>query len=212
MVGRLTWALITGAIGDHAKLLNIARPSMRSYADRHGMALIEADLRGELPPSWYKIPAMIKALDDYEGVLWVDADAMFLRTDVSIEQCCHKPWNWVINRYRLGREQGMVVPSCGVFAVKAEGKHLLDLVWEKRAKFANHSWWEQGAAHDLFGWTGDGYCAWKAETPYSDMQGELPRDWNAQPHDPQPDPIVFHWSGMRFADRLSLMKSQVRPL
>ena len=205
----MTWALVTGATGDHTKLLAIGRPTMRSYADRHGMAFIEADLTGALPPSWYKIPAMREALDEYEGVLWVDADAMFVRYDVNIAQCATKPWNWVINKYRLGRDEPMVVPSCGVFAVTAQGKGLLDLVWEKRDTFADHGWWEQGAAHDLFGWTGDGYCSFVGPTSYYFMQGELGRDWNSQPHDPQPDPIVLHFSGLKFADRLALMKAQL---
>ena len=204
----MTWALISGATGEHVKLLKESRPSHVSYAGRWGMAYIEADLRGELPASWYKIPAMSAALrDGYEGVLWIDADAMFMRNDVSIEQCALNQWNWVINRYYLGRTQGMVVPSCGVFAVTAAGGHLLDLVWAKRDKFAQHGWWEQGAAHDLFGWGGDGYCAFVGETEYTICQSELPRDFNAQPHDPQPHPIVMHWSGMKFDDRLALMKA-----
>lgn len=203
----MTWALVTGATGDHTELLRIGRPSMVRYAGRYGMEFIDADLVGEFPPSWLKIPAMIGALKDgAEGVLWVDADALFCRDDVWIGDLCYKPWNWVHNRYALGRDKPMVVPSCGVFAVRADGAYLLDMVWEKRNEYRDHGWWEQGAAHNLFGWRGEGTAYFYADTNWTHEQGTLPRDWNSQPHDLQPDPIVAHASGMDMASRKRWLK------
>ena len=202
----MTWALVTGATGGHDELLRVSLPTMKAYADRWGMDLVQADLTGGLPPSWFKIPAMIHELETHDGVLWVDADAVFLRYDVWIGDCCTKPWNWVINEYTLRPGMDMVVPSCGVFAVKSEGRHLLELVWEKRNEYASAPWWEQSAAHDLFGW---GSGVWNAETPYSGLAGTLPRAWNSQAHDPADDPIVFHAAGLAMGERKRLMKAQL---
>ena len=208
----MTWALVSGATGSHAQLLDLGRPSMLAYAERWEMDFVEADMRGPLPASWYKIPALRDALVSHEGALWVDADALFRRDDVWIGDCATHAWNWVYHdQSTLDRSYPTPVwtlarvPNCGVLAVREEGAGLLDLVWNKRDRFADHPWWEQGAAHELFGWEGDRNCRFVRQTPWTHLQGQLPGDWNSAPANPQPDPIIAHYCGLDHAERLREM-------
>lgn len=205
----MSWAVVTAATGPHLALLDIGRPTMQRYAETHGMAFLEDTecMVGSLPPSWYKVPLLIDALSVYEGVLWIDADAMFMRYDVDVRDVATGAWNWVVNEYDVHwRPDKMLAPCAGVLALTPEAVPLLEAVWDLRDKYANHPWWEQAAAHELTGWDPccpD--CKWVGETQWSSLVGVLPREWDSTPADPHPDPVVFHASGIGFDSRVTLM-------
>lgn len=204
------WAVVTAATGPHLALLEIGRPTMQRYADTYGMAFV-ADTEcmvGALPPSWYKVPLLIDALSLYEGVLWIDADAMFMRYDVDVRDVALKPWNWVVNEYDVHwQADKMRAPCAGVLALTPEAVPLLEAIWDLREVEPNHPWWEQAAAHRLTGWDPcwpD--CKWVGETEWSHLVGELPREWDSTPADPHPEPIVFHASGVAMDTRVQMMR------
>jgi hypothetical protein len=211
----VTWALATAATGPHIELLEIARPSLEQYADTWGMHLVtDIVVMGSdpaTPPSWLKIPLLGDLLTRHDGVLWVDADAMFLRFDVDIRTVAPKDWNWVYNEYGpeiapWHRPPPMVAPCAGVLALRPKAQDLLDAVWKMRSKYLTHPWWEQAAAHELFGWCPEWPdCRWRSDTPHTPRQGPLPREWDSTPADPHPNPIIFHASGIPLAERAELM-------
>src|SRR6202043_2008387 len=100
----MTWTLVSAATGAHIELLEISRASKEAYAARWDMeCCIDTDFMGtsDRPASWMKIPLITNTLSDEgcDGVLWVDADALFARNDVDIRREVTAPWNWVVNRY-----------------------------------------------------------------------------------------------------------------
>ena len=56
-------ALVTLAKGPHERLLEVALPSFRAFADRHGYEVIVASESDHgRPPSWWKVLALKAAL------------------------------------------------------------------------------------------------------------------------------------------------------
>ncbi len=79
--------LVTAYHGeDFAKIAALTLPRMETYAARHGYGLTVHKPDGSgLANSWMKIPAIISALhSDFDFVLWLDIDALILRTDCDI--------------------------------------------------------------------------------------------------------------------------------
>src|SRR6476469_7149808 len=81
--------LCTIATGPHAELFALSGPSFAIYADRHGYDLA---VRQELTdpdraPSWNKLPFFLDLFEDYDLVVWVDADAAIVdsRFDIADE-------------------------------------------------------------------------------------------------------------------------------
>ena len=72
----------TMAHGPHRELLEIARPTLARYADDNGYELvtIERPLAPARPPSWGKVVLLHELVQQYDLVLWVDADALFVDT------------------------------------------------------------------------------------------------------------------------------------
>ena len=167
---------------------------MRRYAEVMDMDYAGYELGiTELPPSWEKILLLSNKLDaGYQGVLWVDADAEFLRFDEDIRTLAGPGWNWVHNRYAEGcGVPWPCVPCAGVVAVTPEANETLDILWGMRHEYANAPWWEQSAALDLFGWdpvTGE----------LRDPEGQhaLPDRWDVTPTSPADDPVIYHASGI----------------
>lgn len=202
------WAVITGAVGPHVQLLEWTVPTMRRYAEVMDMDYAQYELGiTDLPPSWEKILLLRNKLEaGYEGVLWVDADAMFVRFDEDVRPLAPAGWNWVHNRYdqmpTKWTSPWPCVPCAGIVAVRPEGIPTLDTLWEMRHEYADAPWWEQSAALDLFGWdpvTG--------ELRDPEGQAALPARWDWTPASPCDDRVILHASGMPFDDRIDLLRA-----
>ena len=194
----MTWLVLTAANGEHEKLLEYSAPTLEAYARRWGMAWRANKITDtEFPASWNKIRLIQYYLGIYHGVLWMDADAMFVRYDEDIRPLATASWNWVHNRYTQGDP---VVPCAGVVACTDD--RVPAALWEMRFRHRDSPWWEQSAAHEFFGWdrrTG-------ALTQNLDLQAELPARWDSTPASPSEDPVVFHASGLPMAERVRLMR------
>lgn len=62
----------------------------RLYCQRHGYAfrLFVQPLAADRHPSWHKVAAVRSVLEEYSGVLWIDADAIITDFEMRIEQIC----------------------------------------------------------------------------------------------------------------------------
>ena len=203
------WCVVTGASGTHTQLLAMTEPTMRLYAGVMDMDFAAAELVDrDLPPSWQKISVMSGKLEDgYKGVLWVDADAAFVRFDEDIRDLARPGWNWVHNRYDMAATAAPwpCVPCAGVVAVTPEAQGTLATLWEMRTEYAHAPWWEQSAALKLFGWderTGELHAP--------EGQHELPARWDWTPASPCEDRVILHASGMPFEQRVALLRDVLR--
>ncbi len=73
-------AICSLATGPYIELLDIAGRSFRDYARTWGWDLVVSteDLSDGRPAPWAKIRLVSSLLEEYEWVLWIDADAAFV--------------------------------------------------------------------------------------------------------------------------------------
>jgi hypothetical protein len=142
-------ALVTFAVGDHERLLQLSLPRMAEYADRHGYEL-RADPPRPLyrPPSWLKVAALLAALDEHEEALWLDADIVIV--DGSLDVADEAPagcWQALVRHHTADGE----VPNAGVWLVRQAMRTTLERLWSMD-HYLDHPWWEQAALLDLLGY------------------------------------------------------------
>lgn len=140
-------ALVTLAVGPHEELLDIALPSFEAFADLHGYDLLIPDaIDCSRPPSWWKVPALIAALEEYDEALFLDADTVII--DPSEDLGVH-PWAWqALVEHHTGDGD---VPNCAVWLVRKPMIPFLHIAWSME-KHLHHGWWEQAAMHELMGY------------------------------------------------------------
>lgn len=142
-------ALCSIGAGPHEALLEISRPTFEAYARRHGYELITSTRSDPgRPPAWSKVPMLREALDSFELVLWIDADAVIV-----------DPTEDVAASFEAGRSLALVrhgeqqVPNTGVMLLRADdrARELLDRTWNAE-RFVHHPWWENAALLHVLGY------------------------------------------------------------
>lgn len=199
--------LMTGWRGtDFAKMAAHTLPLMDSYAQRHGLECHCVNLASrQAAPSWMKVPNIGAALNDYDRVLWIDADVVIVDSSENIFDWLEADaWQAVVEHET---ECGLV-PNCGVWLVTREMIPWLEFAWEKmREAFADHPWWEQAAVMTMMGYDitltdGWPHSTLKAATELRDRTQFLPPRWNDHPADRHRPgkPAFVHVT--QYADRL----------
>ena len=146
-------AVVTIGYGPMEKVLRQSMPTFTEFADKHGYDVVtgsgdDADGR---PISWGKVRLIRRALDRYEAVLWLDADAIILDSSVDpISLLGPDDFQALALLHQFGQE----LPCCGVWLLRStdKAKSFLDAIWEK-AEFIDDRFWEQAAAMDLLGFS-----------------------------------------------------------
>lgn len=137
-------ALVTLATGSHRELLEIAMPSFRVFADRHGYEIVQPELSSSRPVSWWKVPALASCLDaGYSEALWVDADVVIVDPSEDLDVPADA-WQALVEHHTGDGD----VPNCGVWFVRQPMREWLDKVWRS----PEGPWWEQSALHALMGY------------------------------------------------------------
>lgn len=142
-------ALVTFGDGPHEELLEIAMPSFEAFADRHGYEIVIPDFedRPARPQSWWKVPALLAALDEFEEALWIDADCVIIDAADDIE-APEEAWHAMA---RHETSDGLV-PNCGVWLVRQPMRPFLRRIWTMTG-YMEHGWWEQAALIELLGYS-----------------------------------------------------------
>lgn len=202
-------ALCSFAVGSHVELQRIARETLETYAQRHGydLHLVDRSPAPERPASWSKIPLVRELLTDYDVVFWVDADAIIVDPSVDVASVIEPGKFLYIVEHTIGPQH---IPNMGVFLVQAgePTQRLFDEVWRK-AEFTNHPWWEQAAVLQLLGYNLHP-CGLRQPTALYRRVKFIDRAWNSVPLDASPAPFVKHYAGVPHAERLALMRQDLR--
>lgn len=178
--------LATIGSGPMADVLAVSGPTMRDYADRHGYAFVagDGDSAGR-PPAWGKVLLIRRLLDEYETVLWIDADAIVLdsgqdiadelgRDDFQALVSHDLPGDWAGYYGNPGEE----MPNSGVWLLRGtRARDFIDAVWDS-SEFIDHEWWENGAVMHLLGFDMHP-CKRARETEWSDGTVWLEPTWNS---------------------------------
>lgn len=138
-------------------ILPVTGPLFSAYATRWGMdydphVVTDEDIAefvGHIPtrgtePVYASFPHRRRLLDAYDGVLYMDEDAVILNGERDI---CRE----VTDRQPIG----MVYNLTGALQVlrsTPKSKEFLDMVWDMRHAFRDSQWAEEGAMKYLMGW------------------------------------------------------------
>jgi hypothetical protein len=172
--------------------------TLRLYAGHHNLALcVVPDMAfPERPPSWFKlklIPELFKKGFDF--VLWVDADALFMRYDRDIREVVEDGKDLYMVCHNV---HNALIPNCGVMLFRncAWTSDLLARMWALE-RYVDHPWWENAALLHLFG------CHRLLNEGPDRLDAELIRHvkfidvgWNALPNFcTVDDPMIHHYAG-----------------
>lgn len=206
--------LCSAGVGPHAALLELSRPSLERLAARHGWAL---DLRfrpfaHDRPPAWNKVVAVRSLLEDFDTVVWIDADAMVMDPEPDITAVATPDrFLWMTKHHFQGEDQ----PNTGVLVVHAgdEARRFLDATWSV-THLVEHPWWEQAAMLHLLGFdvSNPGHTRLVEPTEWHDRIGWLDNRWNSIPDDWHPSAHVRHYAGMSQQERVARMSRDLREL
>jgi glycosyltransferase involved in cell wall biosynthesis len=206
--------LCSAGTGPHAALLEISRPSLERLAARHGWAL-DLHVRGfphDRPAAWNKVVAIRSLLDQYDTVVWIDADAVVMDPEPDITAVATADrFLWMTKHHYRGEDQ----PNTGVLVVHAgdEARRFLDAAWST-THLVEHPWWEQAAMLHLLGFdvTDPGHSRLVEPTEWYERVGWLDNRWNSIPDDWHPAAYVRHYAGKSQSERVALMSRDVREL
>ncbi|HEX8998196.1 MAG TPA: FkbM family methyltransferase [Ktedonobacterales bacterium] len=193
-------ALATIGTGAMASLLDSTLPTFEAYAQRHGYSVVvgDGDSAGR-PTAWGKVLLLRKLLDQFDEVLWIDADAVILDDRVDLATLVEPSAYQALAR--TSTNEGLV-PNSGVWFLRGErARQLLDAIW-KNETYVYHKWWENAALIDLLG-----YCVTPPVMPVQPSEWLtgtqwLPNEWNAiPPWDSIHAPRIRHYAGLEMESR-----------
>ena len=212
-------ALCSIGSGPHEALLEISRPTFAAYAERHGYELITStDSDPRRPPAWAKVPMLREALESFELVLWIDADAVIVDGSADIAD------ELKADRFLgLVRHGELEVPNTGVMLWRSgePARELLDRAWNA-TRFIHHPWWENAALLDALGYRLPGALEpsrlrrvvarrrrfrLARSSPFMAGTQFLPLEWNSVYLDRADAPRIVHCVGVPVEQRLRDMRA-----
>lgn len=215
-------ALCDGRFAD--EVFPLTDPLFAAYANRWEMDYVVhrvsetelSEFRGHSPAPrgtetlYANIPFWRTLLDHYEGVVFMDADAVIV--DASEDICrtvsesapfgCVECTAEAERPDVVGLNTGVVVTASTIDTCR-----LLDEVWNQRETFKRAQWLEQAAFMSLLGYN-HSYpnCSFVAETEFTPLLTKLDWRWNAMPSREVADPFIRHPAGVQpFEKRMELL-------
>jgi hypothetical protein len=197
-------AIISMGIGPQAPLLRLMTATVVPYASRHGydLRLLADVLDRERPPSWSRIRAFQQLQEEYDLLLWLDADLMVVdgRVDIASEL---EPGRFLyLVEHHTPEGQ---VPNAGVMMVRTgdDCAAFLDEVWAQE-DLVDHPWWESAAISRLLGYELNPArpvteTAWRKKTKL------LSGRWNSIHDSPAESPRIRHYPGYKVRTRAAFM-------
>lgn len=200
------------------KVGNFSALTLKVYTQTFGYDLrVNADLVAtDRAASWQKIPLIRELFDEgYDFVLWVDADALFMRYDQDVQEViepgkdlymvCH-----VAPDPYVGPDATKDTPNAGVLLLRncEWTRGLLQDLWDCE-QYVDHPWWENAALLDLMGYY---YPLEKGDNQLNQEFLEhvkfIGLEWNSFPHISiccAARPIIKHYAGLDNENRIRMM-------
>jgi hypothetical protein len=206
-------ALCSIGSGPHEALLAVSEPTFRAYAERHGYELITSTAaHPDRPPAWAKVPLIRSTLDDYDLVLWIDADAVIVDAAEDIAGALAPAAQLGLVQHRRDAE---LIPNTGVMVWRSGefARSLLDRTWGA-TQYLDHPWWENAALLDALGYAVPRFTRLdrlrrrrlRARPAPPGVQF-LPGYWNWSYLDRAADPRIVHCLGVPVEQRLRDMQA-----
>jgi hypothetical protein len=193
------------AHGPHRELLDVTRPALERYADRHGyeVRVVESRLAPARPVAWGKVALLHSLAASHRLVCWVDADAIVLDEAPDISDEVQGARFLHLVEHRVDGERR---PNTGVMVLRGGrlASRFLERVWDQR-QFVHHQWWENAAVAHLLGYRVGPSMRPARISAWRPLVGFLDRSWNSIPDDPSPRPHIAHFPGLPMSERLTAL-------
>jgi hypothetical protein len=189
-------AVCSLAVGSHLDLLAVSGMSFVEYGRRWGWDVILSaeDLAGGRPAPWGKVTLIRELLDDYELVLWLDADAVFVDAQADLAQVVVEGKDLYLVEHRWG-EPVNAMPNTGVLLIRSTpwSRSFVER-WSSYDHLASQPWTDNAALVELIGYQLEPV---RLVRPNEDLErvGFLPLAWNSVAASESPRPYVKHYAG-----------------
>lgn len=210
-------AIVTYAAGAHEELLDVALPTYKEFASKHGYDLIIGEKICDLPPAWNKISLLMKAFKTYDEIVWLDCDLVIVDTSEDFPTLDNTKLHSLVRHF----EDSSEIPNSGVWRLrKFNGLYSEDLLVDISSLevFRNHGWWEQAALMTLMGYTvppeGSDFkktkCRNVVQTKWYNNCQFMRLCWNSHPNYRAEKPKIVHCSYQDMPRRLEVMRALVK--
>jgi hypothetical protein len=150
------------------------------YARKYGYELRVGDGQSEgRPPAWGKVLLLQQLLEEYDEVLWLDADVAIVDHSRDIADVVPAEAYQALVETHL---EEIVYVNSGVWLVRADPRTFafLQAVWDS-TEYIEHKWWENTPLKLMLGYSLDGETP-PRPTTWSEGTCLLPHEWNLQEH------------------------------
>ena len=136
---------------------NFASLNHHEYSNKHGYSYIKEILKNDdysnWHPTWIKIDVIKKYLPLYDYVVWIDADAVFVNQDITIENLIDGNVDLVIPKLELDRVSGnMWTHTTTGFMIWKNcewSNNVLNLLWDEPKQFRFEFFHEQSRLDEI---------------------------------------------------------------
>jgi hypothetical protein len=197
--------VLTGNDAGFSAVAALTVPVMRRYAERHGFAFhAELFQPTDRVAAWSKVPAIQNALaSGFDPVVWIDADALIVRSDLSILDGSDPEKDLFITP----------IKNTGVLLVRNTpwSVRFLERLWHNQLVPEHHTWDNAAFLHLI------GHRKWlkRGEDDCPDQEmlshiGRLDSRWNVTPMTtPAGDAFIRHYAGIPLAARIKLIRNDI---
>lgn len=207
-------AIVTYAAGGHEELLEVALPTYRAFAERHGYDLIAGSPKlTDLPPAWNKILLLHDAFRNYDEAIWFDCDLVVVDNRDDFPLMNDNTSHSLVRHF----EDNSEVPNSGVWRLRPSAAPLLEKMLELEV-FRDHGWWEQAALMTLMGYTvppqgsefSETRCKCVNQTRWYKECQFMRLMFNSHPNYRSDKPRIVHCSYPSMPQRLEVMRALVK--
>lgn len=127
------------------------------YANKHGYSYIKEIVKNEdyldWHPTWIKIDMLRRHIDNYDYLVWIDADAVFVNKEVTIESFIRDNVDLILPKLEVDKQSGNMWThtTTGFMILKNSvwTKELLNELWEKPNLYKFQFFHEQSRLDEL---------------------------------------------------------------
>jgi hypothetical protein len=130
----------------------------RSYCEKHGYTYIQYNdvLDHSRPAAWSKILAVKRHINQFDWIMWIDADAIFFNHDTRIQERIDESVNFIAGKacgdsWIDAKSPDFVNVNTGCFLIRGKcdwSYSLMDQIYS-RTECIDHKWWENQALSNI---------------------------------------------------------------
>jgi hypothetical protein len=136
---------------------NFASLNHHEYSNKHGYSYVKEIVKNEdyinWHPTWIKIDVLKKYLPLYDYIVWIDADAVFVNQDITIENLIDGNVDLVIPKLELDRVSGNMwthtTTGFMIWKNSEWSQNILNLLWDEPKQFRFEFFHEQSRLDEI---------------------------------------------------------------